>query len=33
MTEMMKFAPYVKFEARAVATLAQVEEAIKASMK
>jgi len=33
MTEMMQYAPYVKFEVRPVATLAQVEEAIKASMK
>ncbi|MBM4444666.1 MAG: hypothetical protein FJ020_05095 [Chloroflexi bacterium] len=33
MTEMMKYAPYVKFEVHAVGTLAQVEEAIKASMK
>ena len=33
MTEMMMFAPYVNFEVRAVATLAQVEEAIKAAMK
>ena len=33
MTELMKYAPYVKFEVRAVATLAQVEEAIKAATK
>ena len=33
MTELTKFAPYVKFEVRVVATLSQVEEAIKASMK
>ena len=33
MTEMMKYAPYVKFEVRAVASIAQTEEAIKASMK
>jgi hypothetical protein len=32
-TQLMQYAPYVKFEVRAVATLAQVEEAIKASMK
>jgi len=33
MTQTMKYLPYVKFEVRPVATLAQVEEAIKASMK
>ena len=33
MTELMKYAPYVKFEVHAVGTMAQVEEAIKASMK
>ena len=33
MTQTMKYLPYVKFEVRPVATLAQVEEAIKATMK
>jgi muconolactone delta-isomerase len=33
MTQTMKYLPYVKFDVRPVATLAQVEEAIKASMK
>jgi hypothetical protein len=33
MTETLKYVPYVKFEVHPVATLAQVEEAIKASMK
>ena len=33
MTELGKYTPYIKFEVRPVATLAQVEEAVKASMK
>jgi len=33
MTETLKYLPYVKFEVHPVASLAQVEEAIKTSMK
>jgi hypothetical protein len=33
MTELMRYTPYVKFQVRPVASVAQVEEAIKASMK
>ena len=33
MTETLKYVPYVKFEVHPVASLAQVEEAIKASTK
>lgn len=33
MTETLKYAPYVKFEVHPVASLAQVQQAIKASMK
>jgi hypothetical protein len=33
MTQLMQYAPWIKFEVHAVASLAHVEEAIKASMK
>jgi hypothetical protein len=33
MVELMKYAPYVKFEVHAIGTVGQVEEAIKGSMK
>jgi len=33
MTETTKYAPYVKFEVHPVATLAEVQEAIKAAVK
>lgn len=33
MTQLIQYAPYVQFEVHAVASLAQVEDAIKASMK
>jgi len=32
-TELGKYNPYVKFEGHPIASLAQVEEAVKASMK